>query len=281
MYNVPNYDANKFSFGPGRLFLETHAYSGGDPNIDIGAVRPGAELAISREKLRVEQGSPAMLAAEYVTKETVTFKITGIEWNMLNFAKALGAGELSETDTVLDFGGDMNVSSLKLKSIHVLPDGSAVVIKIWKAKGSGDLTLPFAEGVHEFPYTFEAELPLDSTTDTIKDWNGTVIATKKDLCKVQIVAPVVISTVTPPSQVTDTITGTGFGPDPGVVKRGKVGLVDDLVSGVLVNGGQILSSNIVSWSNTSIVVADLQMAITDSIQVLSATRLSAAVACVA
>lgn len=53
-YNVPTVTKDNFSFGPGVLFAGVDC--GTCPMVDIGAVRSGAELAVTREKITVEQG---------------------------------------------------------------------------------------------------------------------------------------------------------------------------------------------------------------------------------
>jgi len=47
--------------------------------VDVGAVRSGAELAFSRERLEVYQGSPRQLIKQWVTTESVRLTVRGLE----------------------------------------------------------------------------------------------------------------------------------------------------------------------------------------------------------
>lgn len=160
-YNVPTVTKRNFSFGPGVLFVGTDC--GICPTIDIGAVRSGAELVITREKIIVEQGSPYQLIAQYVIRETVVFTITGIEWNIENLQRALGAGVVEIPAAVgggdgrrFRFGGAMGVCSLPLCYRHHTAEGDEVWVKLWCAQGNGEITVTFGDEIHEFPYGFTA-----------------------------------------------------------------------------------------------------------------------------
>jgi len=175
-YNVPAYSTDNFSFGPGILYAGA---AGTTPTTDIGAVRSGAELAITRERITVEQGSPFQKVAEYVIRETATLTVTGIEWNFDNLARALGAGVTtsSATKDTFAFGGDMSIKEVALKFVHRSPAGHTFSLYIWKANGTGELTITFGDDIHEFPYTFEA---LRSKTD----WAGGSLPEKEQLFKI-------------------------------------------------------------------------------------------------
>jgi len=97
-YNVPVVTQDNFSFGPGVLYA---GICGESPMTDIGAVRSGAELVITREKITVEQGSPYQRIVDYVIRETIVLTVTGIEWNFSNLQRAWGGGVVS-TGTVLE-----------------------------------------------------------------------------------------------------------------------------------------------------------------------------------
>src|SRR5262245_41469480 len=105
MANVPAYDTSRISFGPGILYLGP---VGSTPTIDVGAVKGDFSLEIKRTPLEVKQGSPQSLIIEYVVDEAVTFKGTGIEWNLDRLADILGAGvtTISGPVTSIAFGGD-------------------------------------------------------------------------------------------------------------------------------------------------------------------------------
>lgn len=149
-YNVPSYTTNNVSIGPGILFL---AVAGVTPTTDVGAVKSG-ELAITREKLDIDQGFPAQSIISYAIKEDVVLTVNAIEWNFEHLAKALGAGV--GTATQFDFGGDINFSEVAIKYRHRIPAGATIEIDIWKANGAGDITTTFGDDVHEFPYSFSA-----------------------------------------------------------------------------------------------------------------------------
>ena len=117
-YNVPSYETDKFSFGPAVLYAGP---AGSTPSVDIGAVRSGGSLVVTRTILDVNQGSPATLVKRYVTAESGVLTITGIEWDFDNFSRVLGAGETSAN--TFEFGGSMTVSNLALKLVHRNPAG--------------------------------------------------------------------------------------------------------------------------------------------------------------
>ncbi|GAH19807.1 unnamed protein product, partial [marine sediment metagenome] len=161
-FNVANVKPDNFSFGPGVLFAGVCG-CGICPMIDIGAVRSGAELTVTREKITVEQGSPYQRITDYVIRETVTLTVTGIEWRFDNLERALGAGVVdgeSPVDPLRDksyrFGGDMKVASLPLCYRHHTAEGDEIWVKLWCAQGNGEITITFGDDIHEFPYGFTA-----------------------------------------------------------------------------------------------------------------------------
>ena len=177
-YNVPSYETAKFSFGPGVLYIGA---PGTTPLVEVGALRGKAELTIERTKLEVLQGSPQTLIEQYVTKEDITLKVTGIEWDMDNLAYALGAGVTTGIGGVtetLEFGGNMAMTNRALRYLHRTPDGSTIDIQLFKMQGSGKLTVGFNEAdMHEFPYEFRS---LEGTTD----FQGAALAANKKLIKI-------------------------------------------------------------------------------------------------
>jgi hypothetical protein len=170
-FNVPSFDTNNISVGPGILFIGS---SGNTPTVDVGAVRNG-ELAITRERLDIEQGWPAQLITRYSPRETVTLTVTSIEWNFDNLRDALGAGEPTGAapGTQFDFGGDVNFRNVSVKYQHRLAPGGTVEINIWTANGSGEITTTFGDDVHEFPYALTA---LNSTTNWASEVLGDTAA---------------------------------------------------------------------------------------------------------
>jgi hypothetical protein len=160
-FNIPNYQTNNLSFGPGILYLGP---PGATPTVDVGAVRAGAELAITRELLEVRQGSQQNLIKEFVMKEEVQLKVMGIEWNLERMKDALGAGVLTTSSTLdtLLFGGDANAVTRAVRFIHRMPVGHTITIDLWTASPSAEFNITFGEEIHEFPFIFSA---LDTSTD--------------------------------------------------------------------------------------------------------------------
>jgi hypothetical protein len=154
-YNIPEYDVRNFSFGPGILYVGP---AGTTPTIDVGAVDVGAELAITRTVIDILQGSPRTLAKRFAQVEEVTLSVSGFEWDVTKLRYALGAGTVEETpaEDRFKFGGDFNFTDIALCFKHRLPAGHTIEIRIWRAQGTGEFTLTFAEDAHTFPYAFRA-----------------------------------------------------------------------------------------------------------------------------
>jgi len=176
--NVPSYNVKRLSFGPGILYLGA---AGTTPTTDVGAVRAGATLAFTREKLEIKQGSPEQLIQQYVTAETVRLEVHGIEWNLENLRYALGAGEISSISggQQMDFGGDMTITNCSVKFVHQMPAGGTVEVDIWKAQGQGEIEITFGMDPHEFPYVF-----LALVADT--DWAGNTLPANGRLCRIKL-----------------------------------------------------------------------------------------------
>ena len=176
-FNIPTLDTNRFSFGPGLLFLGP---IGATPTIDVGAVRSGAELVINRTVLEARQGSQMNLIKQYVTTENVQLTVNGIEWHMDRLVQALGAGVTSTIGALdtLEFGGDINMAELALLFQHQLPNGATVSVDIWKVSPAGEFTLTFGDDLHEFPYSFKG-------LDEDNRWDGTVIAGNQRLMRIR------------------------------------------------------------------------------------------------
>jgi hypothetical protein len=133
--------------------------------VDVGAVKGDSELSITRTPLQVFQGSPQTLVKQYIIKEEVSLKVTGMEWNLDHLVSAMGAGvtTVSGAADSLHFGGDQNVAERSVRFVHIQPDGSTVDIHMFRTQGSGEVSIAFKETeMHEFPFTFRA---LEGTTD--------------------------------------------------------------------------------------------------------------------
>lgn len=171
-YNVPQYDVTKFSFGPGVLYIGP---AGVTPTIDIGAVRSGATFEVTRTLVDINQGSPATLVETFVTAESATLTVTGLEWNFKNFARALGV-EVPTDENVFEFGGSMRVIPVSLKFVHETPYGVTLVLSIWKARGGDRFRVGFTDDPHEFEFVFHA-------LEAITNWAGESLPLGKRLFK--------------------------------------------------------------------------------------------------
>jgi len=161
--NVPVFDTDNISLGPGILFIGP---TGTTPTIDVGAIgEDGATFSITRESLEVFQGSPRSLIKLFVTFEDVRLTVSTIEWNLINLAVALGAGVTtsSASQDTIAFGGDPNFLEQGVKVEHVLPVGHTVSILIFKAQSVGEMEITLAQDeLQTFPFNFRA---LESNTD--------------------------------------------------------------------------------------------------------------------
>ncbi len=177
--NVPSYDKDSFSFGPGVLRilaltsgLVSSAVVEGNL-VDVGGVRSGGTFDVSRTRLDVFQGSPRAIATTFVTEETASLTVNGIEWDMTNLSHALGAGTVTVDGTAgtgistsLRFGGDLNAKDMAVSLTHVMPAGSTVTVKLWKAQSASDFSVTFGDDLHEIPYTFNASIVTGGWDDT-------------------------------------------------------------------------------------------------------------------
>lgn len=177
-FNVPVYDTNKFSIGPGVLYIGP---VGTEPTVDIGAVRSGMSITTTREKVDVFQGIPQTLIKTYTLKETGVLSIMGLEWNLNRLADALGAGSVSSdaSNDIFEFGGEITFANVTLKFVHTRPDGKVITVKIWEARGNGEVALNFGDDVHEIPYNFDM---LMATTD----WDSASLSEGKQLYRIEI-----------------------------------------------------------------------------------------------
>ncbi len=178
-FNVPSVvRTDRYSFGPGILRIGP---AGSTPTTDIGSVRSDAAFVVERETLDVNQGSPATRQKQFIISEDATFSVSGIEWDLFNLARAVGAGvttKVGGNTDVFQFGGDPNTKSVALEFEHVLPAGTTVLIRIFTADPVGGINLEFGDDIHEFPYEFKA---IESTTD----WAGVALPTTGRLFEIR------------------------------------------------------------------------------------------------
>jgi len=116
---------------------------------------------------------------KFAIQEDITLDISGLEWNVINLAAALGAGITTSgaAQELFEFGGDMDVDQYALMFVHVTPAGHTVSVYIWKAEGGGGFEVTFAEGPHEFPMQFKG-------VEALTDWAGVTLANNKKLMKI-------------------------------------------------------------------------------------------------
>lgn len=176
-FNVPSYETTNFSIGPGILYIGAE---GSEPTVDIGAVRSGMTISVTREKVDINQGMPLTLVETFTQAETGTITINGLEWNLDRLPQALGSGAVSSTasNRVYKFGGEITFTKVALKFVHTKPDGKEIIFRLWKGRGSGELTFTFGDDPHEMPYVFDMLL-----ADT--DWNGQTLADGEKLFQVE------------------------------------------------------------------------------------------------
>lgn len=194
MANVPRYDTRNFSFGPGILYLapyDTQNDMPAYPDTDVGAVRAGAVLRISRDILDVVQGSPDLIVKSFVRSETVEFNINSIEWKLDNLYTALGGGELDTANNKIRFGGDMDLDLYTLRFVHTTPSGDTWVIKIWKANPTGTLEITFSnDDVHQFALNFrglKSFYGFESASENIGTGNGSTTSFSSTLDNTPVV----------------------------------------------------------------------------------------------
>jgi len=174
-FNMPTYDTDNISLGQGVVFLGP---VGGTPAVEVGAVRSGATITISREVVDVEQGTPLVLIKSFARREMASIEFRGLEWSLRDLAWALGAGVTSESasEDTLGFGGDIDISNVALLFRHETPAGHTLETYFWAARGSGEVAIEHGDDPHEFPYTFNA------VRQTV-DWNGDALPTIQQLFK--------------------------------------------------------------------------------------------------
>lgn len=171
-YNIPNFDTTRLSFGPGILYM---GVPGTTPLLDIGSVTGDASLSVERKVLAVMQGSPQTLIKQYCVEESVSLKVTGIEWNTSNLAYFMGAGVTTQTGATeqIDFGGDFSFNNRALRFLHIMPDGGTFDLHLFNAYSAGKVTFDFkTKESHQIPLEFNG---FDGSTD----FQGVALGTTK------------------------------------------------------------------------------------------------------
>ena len=178
-YNMPTVTSKLLTFGPGVLYL---GVAGATPTVEVGSVEAKMSIGVKRTSLELYQGSPATLVEQVCTKEEVDVSFTGLELNLVNLKYALGAGELSNGDKTMGFGGDMDYSNVALKFVHQTAAGGTVTVSLWAANGSGEASLDFGEEWTKFPLKFSGK-------QSATDWAGATLAAKQQIFKIVMQDP--------------------------------------------------------------------------------------------
>ena len=176
-YNVPTVTTNDISFGPAVLYM---GVAGSTPATQVGAIsEDGVSIEITAEKRYISQGNPRIPVYNFTQAQGVMVKVTSIEWNFDNFARALGAGvtTVSGSEETFAFGGDPIVTQAALKIEHYMAvSGNTMNCYVWNVTSESGLTVPLGQDEHSFEFSFTA---LRSTTD----WGGTSLAATQQLLK--------------------------------------------------------------------------------------------------
>lgn len=181
--NLPLFDPNKLSFGPGVIYL---GVVGSEPTSDVGAVNEGMTLSHGVESMNMPQGNPDFIIKEVRTEENVTFAFTGLEWKIQNLDQYLGAGHRSGNE--FRYGGDINFVETSLRLIHEMPPRprpaggffqTKITIDIWRAKSDGTLAINFSSDLHNFPVIFEV---LPAATD----WDGNPLSQGEEYYRIEL-----------------------------------------------------------------------------------------------
>lgn len=127
----------------------------------MGAV-DSVELELSTEGEDIFLGAPRQLVSVLPAQEEATLTVTLYEWNLNNFARAIGSG--TTTSTSYSFGGgDVVKDQYAVLAQHrILGSGNTFEMRIWKAVPDGDLPVSMSDDVSTFELTFRA---IRSTTD--------------------------------------------------------------------------------------------------------------------
>lgn len=173
-YNLPTFETSNISLGP---CVVTVGPEGVEPNIDIGAIRASASIAITRSTTDVTLGNPALLVERFANAESIEITLTSLEWDLYNWSLWALGYPLGYTN-VLDFGGLPTFKKCSLKLLHRMPSGATIEMDFWRCVPSGNLTIPFSDDVHEFELTFHVMY-------SSEDWNGNPLSEGEQLCRIK------------------------------------------------------------------------------------------------
>ena len=176
--NLPTIDRDSISFGPARLFLGA---AGTTPTTDVGAItEDGVTVEFASEMREIMQGNPKLPELTFIQAQSVTVRVTSIEWDFNSLAYALGAGNTSASGTfeAFAFGGEPCVTEVALHVQHQMcRSGNTVNVYVWRAVGEGNASLPFTHDEHSFEYAWKAQ-----RADT--DWASAALASNEQLIQI-------------------------------------------------------------------------------------------------
>ena len=176
--NIPTFNTNNISFGPGRLFLGA---AGATPSVDVGAItEDGIKVTLSSKKRHITQGNPKVKMYTFIQEQDVMVELSSIEWNVNNMQYALGSGNTtsSGSEDTFSFGGDPIVDKVAIHVQHYAAvAGHTINGYIWQAVSDGDLELNLTHDEHKFPYKWTAQR-------VTTDWAGTSLAYDQQLMKI-------------------------------------------------------------------------------------------------
>jgi len=172
-WNVPNYERQRFSLGPGVVYL---GIAGLTPTVDVGGQRSGMVIEPVSENVDIDQGNPAMTVETFSRLQSVIARFTDLEWNPGRMAQALGAGLSEGAGNIMSFGGRVLTTKMAIKFVHDLPYGAKIEARIWNARGEGTHPLNFTDDPHEFEMSFKAIV-------AHTDWAGAALPKEKQLMR--------------------------------------------------------------------------------------------------
>jgi hypothetical protein len=175
--NLPTYDENKFSFGPGVIFFGA---TGSTPTTEVGAItEDGVNIEITSEKKVITAGNPKVPIYAFSQSQGAKVSFSGIQWNFDHMAKALGAGTTTSAggEDSFSFGGDPIVSQVAVKVQHAMAvTGHTMNVYLWKAYSEAGMAIGMGADEHKFPHSYMA---MRSATD----WAGTTLTYRQQLFK--------------------------------------------------------------------------------------------------
>jgi hypothetical protein len=151
-YNKPSFDSTKFSLGPAIVSIGA---TGATPSTDLGAVESAGFELIS-EVEDVFLGAPQVLVAVLPSREEATMTWTLMEWEIQNFARAIGAGITTATSYRFGAGDVAKQQFSTLFQHRVQGSGDTFEVRIWKAIPAGNLPVTLDSSQTLFEMTFRA-----------------------------------------------------------------------------------------------------------------------------